>query len=331
MGFIHEKQKILREIVKQRIRRRAGRSAGKHARVVFNARAESDLAEHFHIVFCAFGNSLRLNELALRLKFRHAIEHFAFDLADGGFPLFIGGRIVRGGIDRGVAQRADHLTRDDVDLANAVDLVTEKFHADGVLSVGGHNVENVTANTEFVSLQGNIVSRVLDGDQAKRKLLHRHLHTGTKRKHQFLIFHRVTERINTGHAGHDDNVTAFKERRGRAVTESVDLIVDRGILFNIKVFAGDICLRLIIIVIGHEIFYGIIGEKFTEFRAKLCRKRFIVRKHERRTVAFCDNICHSEGLARARYTHESLCAVTAQNAPCQSVDGFGLIARRLIG
>ena len=59
--------------------------------------------------------------------------------------LFLVHRIMRGREDHGVLQRADAaLPRDRVDLADAFDLVAEKFDAQGVLPlVGGNDLQHV--------------------------------------------------------------------------------------------------------------------------------------------------------------------------------------------
>ena len=49
------------------------------------------------------------------------------------------------------------------------------------------------------------------------------------------------------------------------MAQTVDFIIDGGILLNIGVGRGDIRLRLVIIVVGYEIFYRIIREKLFKF------------------------------------------------------------------
>ena len=83
------------------------------------------------------------------------------------------------------------------------------------------------------------------------------------------------------------------------MAQLIDLIVYRGILFDIHVFAGNIGLRLIVVVVRHEKFDRVVREKLLEFAAKLGGKRFVVRKHQCRTVNARNDIRHGKGLARA--------------------------------
>ena len=80
------------------------------------------------------------------------------------------------------------------------------------------------------------------------------------------------------------------------MTELVNLVVYHCILFYIGIAGGNVCLRLIIVVVGHEIFYCIFGEKLLKLAAKLCRKGFIVGKYQRRLIYTRNGICHSKRL-----------------------------------
>ena len=68
------------------------------------------------------------------------------------------------------------------------------------------------------------------------------------------------------------------------MTQAVNFIIDGGILLDIGVGRGDIRLRLVIIVVGYEIFYRILRKKFAQLGAELCGQRFIVREHQRRAL-----------------------------------------------
>ena len=90
------------------------------------------------------------------------------------------------------------------------------------------------------------------------------------------------------------------------MAQLIDLFVDQRVLFDIKILARNVCLGLVIIIIGNEIFHGILREKTPHFGADLCRKRFIRLDDQRRTVALCNDICHGEGFAGAGYAEQHL-------------------------
>ena len=118
----------------------------------------------------------------------------------------------------------------------------------------------------------------------------------------------------------------LEEGRCGAVAQTVDFLVDGGILLDISICVGDIGFRLIVIVIGNEIFYRIIREKFPKFGAKLRRQGLVMGQHQRRSVQFFNNRCHGEGFAGTGNTQKRLFPKTPVDTVYQSLNGLGLIA-----
>ena len=115
------------------------------------------------------------------------------------------------------------------------------------------------------------------------------------------------------------------------MAQAVNFIIDGGILLNIGVGRGDIRLRLVIIVVGYEIFYRILGKKFAQLGAELCGQRFIVREHQRRALGLLDDVRHGERLARAGNAHQRLLGQTVVDALHQFGYRLRLIACHLVG
>ena len=90
------------------------------------------------------------------------------------------------------------------------------------------------------------------------------------------------------------------------MAQTLDFVIDGGILLNIGVRVGDIGFGLVVIVVGNEIFHRIIGEKLPKFGAKLGGKGLVVGEHKGRAVELGDNIRHGEGLARTCHTQQNL-------------------------
>ncbi len=109
------------------------------------------------------------------------------------------------------------------------------------------------------------------------------------------------------------------------MTELIDFIVYSGILFNIGIGCRDICLGLVVIVIGDEIFHCIFGEKLFKFRAQLRRERFVVGQHQRWTVHFGNDIRHGKGFARACYTEQGLFLIPFLQTLRKLCNRFGLV------
>ena len=79
---------------------------------------------------------------------------------------------------------------------------------------------------------------------------------------------RVTKGVDTRNAGNDNNVTAFSDSGGSGMSKLIYLVINRAVLFDIDVLARHIGFRLIIVIVGHEIFHGIVRKKLLELRAK---------------------------------------------------------------
>ena len=112
--------------------------------------------------------------------------------------------------------------------------------------------------------------------------------------------------------------------------EFVYFIIYSAVLFYISIRVGNVCLRLIVIVIRHKVFYRIVGEKLLKLAAKLCRKSFVVRKHQGRSLRSFYYISHSKCFTRTRYAEQSLLSVARFNAVYKLVNRSRLVTRRLI-
>ena len=197
-----------------------------------------------------------------------------------------------------MGKRAKHLASHYVYFCDTVYLISEELHSYG--SVGGicrKYLHHISPDTKLVSHKIYIVSLILDTHKVSDKSVTGFLHTTADRHHHGLILLRVTKGVDTRNAGNDNNVTAFSDSGGSGMSELIYLVINGAVLFDINVLARHIGFRLIIVIVGHEIFHGIVRKKLLELRAKLSGKYLIMGKHKRRAVYPCDNVCHSKGLA----------------------------------
>ena len=114
------------------------------------------------------------------------------------------------------------------------------------------------------------------------------------------------------------------------MAQALDLIIDGGILFDIGIRVGNICLRLIVVVIGNEVFHSVLRKELPELRAKLRCQRFIMGKNQRGSVAVGDDIRHGKSLAGAGDAKQHLIAQTHFDAAGQLINGLRLISRGFI-
>ena len=94
VGFIHNHEEILGEIIKQRKRRLPGFASVKIAGIVLNALAIADFAHHFDVVQRSLFNALCLKKLVRSLKLVYALPQVVFNLPDCRLQLFLAGCIM---------------------------------------------------------------------------------------------------------------------------------------------------------------------------------------------------------------------------------------------
>src|SRR5213076_593610 len=81
--LVDEADEVLREVVEEAVRAGAGRAAVEDARVVLDAVAEAELAQHLHVELRALAQAVGLQQLALGLELGAALVELAADLGDG--------------------------------------------------------------------------------------------------------------------------------------------------------------------------------------------------------------------------------------------------------
>ena len=236
-----------------------------------------------------------------------------------------------GGENAGVFQLRRHLARDDLLLAQPVDLVAEKFDADGDLRIArGENFHYVAAHAEGGAGEVDILPLVLQFDEAADEFVARYLISRTERDGEVEVLLRRAQPVDAGNGGDDHHVVALAEGGGRGVAQLVDLVIDGHILFYIGIRAGNVAFGLIIVVIGYEVLHPVVRKKLTELVAELRRERLVVRDDEGGPPHVFYDVRHRERLAAARDADEHLRADTVEHAFGQFFDRLRLVARRFV-
>ena len=331
MTLVDEYQKLpFGEIIEQGKGRLARVSAVKIAGIVFDARTISDLPDHFQVMVGALREPLGFEKFPLGAEGFHFVFQIAGDERERGGEFLTAHGIMTGRKDDGVFELADDLPRQRILFKNAVDLVAEKFHADGNLRIGGgENFQNIPVRAERGAFEVHVVARILQFGEPPHELVPFDLHAGAQGDTQPKILFGCAQAVNTGHRRNHDDVFPFAQRTGRGVAEFVDFVVQAQVLFDIGIGGGNVALGLIIIVIGNKIFHAIFGEKLPEFIAELRGQRLVMRDDQRGLAHVLDDVRHGEGLAAARNAQQYLRAHAVQNALRQFFDCLRLIARRL--
>ena len=110
------------------------------------------------------------------------------------------------------------------------------------------------------------------------------------------------------------------------MAQALNFIVDGRFFFNIGVRMRDICLRLIVIVIGNEILHRVVREKLLEFRAQLCCQGLIMSQHQRGALYLLNDFRHGIGLAAAGHTQQHLLINPVIQTVYQGLYGLRLVA-----
>lgn len=236
-----------------------------------------------------------------------------------------------GRIDNGAFEHRFALARHDVDLADALDRIPEKLEAQRrVAAVNGENLHDIAPHAELIAVEADVIALILDIDQTADEIVPLDAGIGADGDDHAAVVDGVAQRIDAGDRRHNDDIAPLRQRRRGAVAQLVDLVVDGGVLLNIRVSRWNVGLRLVVIIIGNEIFNGVFGKEFLELRAELGGQRLVVGQHKGRPVDARDDVGHGEGLARTGDAQQRLVMVAAQKPLDQSVDGLRLIAGRLI-
>ena len=226
------------------------------------------------------------------------------------------GDVVAVGIDADLFEIVSLGPGQRVKFDNRLQLFAEKGKApSAVVKVGGPDLKTVAAHAECAAGKGLIVAAVLLGHQlADHLALVIDLAHGQILGHRRIGFDRA-DTVDARHRGHDDDIVTLQQRPRGRVAHAVDLFVDLGFFLDIGVGARDIGFGLIVVVVGHEVFDGVIWEKAFEFAIQLRRQRLVRGQNDRRALGLFDHLGHGKRLAGAGGPQKHLIAF-ARHHPC---------------
>ncbi len=282
MRFVHDDEKILGEIIEEARRPLAGFASRQMTRVVLNAGACADLEHHFDVEVGSRLETLRLEKLAGGLQLGESFHELGANETDRALE----SRAVRDEVLRRVNgrlfQRRDGLAGQHIYFRNPLDL----------LFVCRKDLDGISAHAKRPALERDVVPAILDSNQGAEDFVARDLLTLGQRDHLLTILDGIAQAINRRDRGDDDHVLAFHETRRRAKAQPVNVLVDRGVLFNIRVGRRNVRFRLVIVVVRDEIFDGVVREEALQLPIQLSGERFVMRHHERRPPVFTDDVGH---------------------------------------
>ena len=262
-----------------------------------------------------------------RLSSSRRAAQFLLDAGDGLDQRRPRRHVMRIGVDLDEVEFVGLGAGERVHLLDLLDLVAEQMHAPGaVLVVRRENVDGVAAHAERAAEEVALRALVLQRHQIGEQLALVDLAALLEGEgHGRIGFHRA-DAVDAGHRSDDDDVVAFQERARRRVAHAVDLLVDGAFFLDIGVGARNVGLRLVVVVIGDEIFDRVVGEERLELAVELRGQRLVRRQDKGRALRRLDHLRHGEGLTRAGDAKQHLGAVVAPHAFDQFLDRLRLVA-----
>ena len=326
--LVDEADEVVREVVDEAVRPVARVAAVEDPGVVLDPGAEAHLAQHLHVVLRALAQPVGLQQLALGLELRASLVELAPDLRDRALHRPLLDVVVRRGPDGDVLEIVgEELAGERVEVRQALDLVAEEHGPEGGLRVGGEDLEGLAANPERPAPERGVVARVLDGDElAQQRVAIDRLALAQDLDVRVVCLGRAHAE-DAGDGRDDQDVAAGEQGGRRRVAQAVDLLVDRRVLLDVEVPAGDVRLGLVVVVVGDEVLDGVAREERPELVAQLGGQRLVVRDDESRLLDRLDDPGHRHGLAGARGAEERAVAVAGADGLGQLGDGLRLVGR----
>ena len=109
-----------------------------------------------------------------------------------------------------------------------------------------------------------------------------------------------------------------------------DVFVDGGVFCDEGVGGGNVGFRLVVVVVGDEVFDGVVREEFAHFAVELRGQGFVRREDERRALRAGDDVRHGVGFAGAGDAQQGLFGQAVFEAFEQLRDGGRLVAGGLV-
>ena len=190
------------------------------------------------------------------------------------------------------------------------------------------DINHITAHTKGATLEIHLIACVLHLGQTLEQITLRKLVALAHMHDHLVVFIPVADTVDTRHGGHNDAVVTFDQALGRRQAHLFDVLVDRGVFFDKQIPARHVGFGLVVVVIRHKIFDGILGKEFLELGIQLRRQRLVGRQHQRRATRAGDHVGHGVGLARARHAEQCLERQAVIQTRDQLFNGGRLITSR---
>ena len=231
-----------------------------------------------------------------------------------------------GRIDGGELQLGQGVAAERIDPPQPFDLVTEELDPQALLGVRRQHLDHVAPAAEPGADQHRVVARVLQPDQPAHQPARIHLRSHRQFQPQVAVVVGAAQPVDARHRGYHHYVAPLHQSGRGTEPQPLDLVVDRGILLNVEIAARHVRFRLVVVVVGHEIFHRVARQKVRELAVELGGEGLVVGNDQGGHLGALDDLGHRERLTGAGYPLESLIAVAVGEAARQRGDCQPLIA-----
>ena len=331
MRFVNDQQEVIREKVKQCVRRSTGGTTVEMTRIVLDAGTDTHLGEHFQIIGGTHVEALGFQLLALLAQLGQTLVKFLANGFQGPFHAFGTGHIMRGRENVNLVFLIDFVSGQRMERGNAVDLVTKEFDTHRQFLVDRDDFDGVAPHAERTAGEGDVVAFVLHGNKLTQQVITVDLLTHLEEEHTAGIFFRRAQAVDAGYRGHHHAITPGQQVCGGLMTKPFHIVIDIGVFLYIGIRLRDIGFRLVVVVVAHEVADGVVRHKFAEFGAQLRGQRLVGLNDEGRALQFLYQPGGGGGFTSTGGTHQNHVIFTVFDAFRQLGDSLWLVARWLIG
>ena len=321
---------LVREIRDQGLRRLTRLLAGEMARIVFDAVAVSDLADHGEVVVRAALQAFRFEELAFLLEFCELHLEFGLNALDGALLLRAAGHEMLCREEENILHLFEDLGRHWLDDKNAAYGIAFEEYLVHVCLGDRHDIHAISNGTELRRVHVRIRALEMVADELAHDLGLGCLHADGELEIVFAILLRGSETIDARDGRDDDDIAASEERLGRCMAKAIYFLVDRCVLFDIRVRDRKIRLGLVEVVVRDKVMHGSVRKELSIFLRELRGQRLVMRDDERWLVELLDHVCPGECLSRAGNAKKGLLAHTLFEAANEPFYRKRLVSRRFV-
>ena len=224
-----------------------------------------------------------------------------------------------------------HFAGERVEVADVFDGVVKEFEAHRIpVRFGGHDVDDVALDAEGAAQELDVVAGVLQFGEMREDVMRVDGFAAREVQAHLPVLAGVAQAVDAGDGGDDDGVAPLQDGLGGGEAHLFDVFVDGGVFFDEGVGGGDVGFRLVVVVVGDEVFDGVVREEFAHFAVELRGQGFVRREDERGALRAGDDVRHGEGFAGAGDAKQGLFGQAVFEAFEQLRDGGRLVAGGLV-